>query len=178
MPSVGQNGTWVRVLGLSLLVSLLVGCSSEHDTDSLKSQLSSSGAVEAAPEEESGSFGGIDDVREEYRVTAAGHSLPEGVGYPEPPYQDESALYERGVGAGDAVTFWNCSWGRSYLAAFGSDEAAASAALDEFAAVEETETFRRSWDPDSLQKDFFAARDAAVLGDPSAMRQFIEPGCP
>lgn len=115
---------------------------------------------------------------DEYNETAETLELPEGIQFPEPRFADERGLYQSGYGAGEAVLVWNCAWGREYLEQRGVDDAAAAVALDKFAAIMDTETFKNTYDPVSAQPLFKKAVANAELGDPSLIQSLVDGGCP
>ncbi len=114
----------------------------------------------------------------EYAKTAATLALPEGREYPDVPFDGTDEMYQQGFGANRAVYFWNCAWGREWLAVRGVDDEKAAHALSVYASVKDTETYQQSWDPASMQVPFEAALEAAELGDASQIQADISANCP
>jgi len=67
--------------------------------------------------------------------------------------------------------------GKEYLLQRGVDEEAASYALAQFAAIMETETFRKNFDPASAHPLFASAVEEAELGDPTRLQSLINGSC-
>jgi hypothetical protein len=114
---------------------------------------------------------------DEYDAAAKLYPLPAGQSYPPPSFGKDDGVFESGYGASEAVHVWNCAWGKRYLATEGSDPAAASDALAQFASITKTDTFKRYYDPQSVQIDYVKAIDNARLGDPSGVQQMMDANC-
>lgn len=150
---------------LVVLPLLLAGCATS--------------APEGADEEShETSFLDYDGMVAEYTQTAQTLSLPEGYSFPAEPFERTDELYQQGFGATQAVFIWNCDWGREWLAVRGVDETAAAHAFEMYASVTETDTYKQSWDPVSIQVPFEAALEAAELGDASQIQADLTTNCP
>jgi len=116
----------------------------------------------------------------EYQKAAQNLELPEGYSYPKNPFENEEdgGFYEQGSGENDAVFLWNCAWGKEWLNTRGVDEERAAEAFAIYASVRDTDTYKRAWDPESIQEPFEAALEAAQLGDASAIQEDIMINCP
>ena len=104
--------------------------------------------------------------------------MPDGFSYPPAPFKDSSGNYEDGYGEMMAVTFWNCAWGKTYIKLRTVDSAGADSALTQYAALENTPTWTKALDPESIQKPFLASIESAKLGDPSAIATEMRINCP
>ncbi len=120
-----------------------------------------------------------EEAQQEYRDTLAELQLPSGYSFPEKMSSlvDSSDSYEQGVGAGDAVHYWYCSWVLEWLRLRVSSPEAAEDALQMIAAVQETETYQRDWDYQSIQVPFEEGLAAAQLGDPTYFQRESEANC-
>ena len=155
------------VVGL-MVAATLVGCSADRSTEAVEPT--------AAPEPEQ-TFNDVTGASEEYDAATVKYALPDGVTYPPAPFTDPDGQYQAGYGEGRVVFFWNCAWAKSYLAKQGVDEVGAAAALEQYASVRDTDTFKLNWDPVSIQQPFEAAVEAAELGDPSAIQKDADINC-
>ena len=117
-------------------------------------------------------------AQQEYRDAIERLGGPKGYTYPEAFREDTGGLFQVGYGEGRAVYHWNCAWAREWLDARGNDPEAAAEALAQYESVIDTRVFRKSWDPESVQKPFLEAVEKAKLGDPSAIRRDVEINCP
>lgn len=124
-------------------------------------------------------FYGKNHAEEEFTRTLAGFELPEGVVAPEDPLSGwaEDGSFQQGLGSNLAASFWNCSWGRTYLAAVGTDEVNAGVALDQFASLLDTPVYRDGFDHESADELFNRIIDSARLGDPAPLESFIGSSC-
>lgn len=134
------------------------------------------GVEDANPHPEQ-SFNSITSVVDEYNIAATEYTLPDGQSYPPPPFEDDRGLYEVGYGTMVVVNVWNCAWAREYLASNGVDDARASEALTQFAAIVDTDVFREHYDSQSLQPLYEQAIENARLGDPSGVQSIVDGGC-
>jgi len=122
-------------------------------------------------------FNEIGGAVDEYNAATTVYLLPDGYTYPDAPFTDSSGSYQVGYGTSAAVTFWNCAWGKAYLAAQGTDPVAADAALEQFAAITETETYKLYYDPASAYPLFESAIANAQLGDPTTLQSIVTGSC-
>lgn len=130
-----------------------------------------------APTSSAQTFSQIGGAKAEYNAAAKKYVLPTGYSYPPAPFTDVKGNYQTGYGEEMAVTFWNCSWGKAYLRDQAGNSATASADLTQYSAMQDTDTFKQFWDPESMQKPFKASIDSAKLGDPSAIEQYVSANC-
>ena len=153
------------VAAIALAATLLGGCSATPTE-----QPTQEASEEAA-------FNGLDGAVAEYEAATAEYALPDGYTYPESPFADSTGSYQAGYGATEAVRYWNCAWGRTYLAAQGVDPTAADAALTQFAAIRDTEVYQLYFDPASAYPLFDDAVSKGQLGDPSGVQLLVDGGC-
>ncbi len=153
------------VVATAIMVVLLSGCASDVSEEAPPSGL------EQTFEEHSSAV-------DEYLAAQEAYQLPVGQSWPEPRFTDESGSYESGYGESEAVLVWNCAWGREYLARRGDDPAAATAALEQFAALTETEAYDVYFDPVSVHPVIESAIENAQLGDPAGIQSIVTGGCP
>ncbi|MCU1421159.1 MAG: hypothetical protein JWN36_810 [Microbacteriaceae bacterium] len=164
-----RRGT-VGAAAAIIVVATLAGCSTRSADTS-----PSSPADVPAPSQ---TVTGVAGARAEYDAATKKYALPEGFTYPPAPYSDSSGNYEAGYGESDAVRFWNCAWGKTYIKLRTVDPAAADNALTQYAALENTPTWSKALDPESIQKPFLASIESAKLGDPSAIANEMQINCP
>lgn len=122
-------------------------------------------------------FKELGGVLDEYEAATEVYLLPSGYTYPEAPFNDATGSYQEGYGTSAAVTIWNCAWGETYLAAQGVDPVAAEAALVQFAAITDTDTYVRFYDPVSAHPLFEQAIEDAQLGDPTTIQSIVAGTC-
>ena len=151
------------VLAAVAVVAAMTGCTPEPPE------------TETIPEQ---NFDDHSSALEEYEAAAAEYELPAGQTYPPAPFDDESGIYETGYGESVVVTLWNCAWGREYLLLRGENAEAASAALEQYASLMETEAYDLYYDPASVHPVFESAIENARLGDPALVQSLVEGGCP
>jgi hypothetical protein len=148
-----------------ILVTLLSGCSPEVSNDDLPA------GVEQTLQARSSA---VDEYREAQEV----YELPEGQSWPEPRFTDEGGSYESGYGESEAVLVWNCAWGREYLVRRADGPVVAAHALEQFAALTETDAYQSFFDPVSVHPVIEGAIENARLGDPTGIQSIVTGGCP
>jgi hypothetical protein len=173
---VGIRRTWPGAGVTLVALAALAGCSGTGGA--VPSRPVAARSAPGGPVKPTDSqFNGIEGVRQEYLAASRKYQLPAGYTYPASPFDDTSGSYQEGYGASQAVHVWNCSWGKEFLKYKGQDQKRSAAALETYAAVRNTDTYRRFWDPQSMQVPFEASIQAAQLGDPSAIEKDIEANC-
>lgn len=131
----------------------------------------------SSPTANGDSFNSVKGASEEYVQATKKYELPPGYVYPASPFSEGSGDYQAGYGTQEAVIFWNCSWGKQYLQDEAKNAPEAAADLDRYASVEDTETYKKYWDPQSVQSYIVASIASAKLGDPSAIERNVSINC-
>lgn len=155
-------------VGLALVLAVLgtSGCSGEPETG-------------ADTQREESNYLDFAEANAEYQKALESYDIPEGITIAKnlPERENNGSSFERGYGAGVAAGAWNCAWADEYLTRLATPGADSDYALDRFAALLKTDVYAEVFDPNSFGLLVQKAIEAARLGDPGKIRDYLSVTC-